>query len=163
MQSLTVAMRSAQTFSFPTAALIFLGAVWLSTYPTFAQDSPSQAQPSTWQEWTSLAVQKIDRARRFPSESAIRHEAGTVKVEFVVYSDGFIITSRVVEPSCYDELNSEALEILRRASPLPPFPAGATEKRRRLVQNIIFEPKFKPKDAPPDSPKPRTRAACQTS
>jgi protein TonB len=143
-----------------TSALAFLGAIWLSTYPSLAQTSPAPAQPPrTWQEWTSLTVEKISKAKAYPPDSVARHEGGTVRVEFVVDSDGFVITSRVVGMSCYDDLNREALEILRRASPLPPFPAGVTEKRLRLVQPIVF----RPKDAPPNSPPPRTSVACLTS
>ncbi len=147
------------TLSFPTSALAFLGAIWLSTCPGLAQTSPPQP-PLTWQEWTSPTSEKINKAKHYPSESSTRHEGGTVRVEFVVDSDGFLITSRVVGLSCYDELNREALEILRRASPFPPFPAGATEKQRLLVQELIFQPKG---DASPNSPAPRTREACQTS
>jgi TonB family protein len=153
--------RSVLTASFSASALFFL-AIWIPSCPSVAQtSSPPPQVPLTWQEWTSLASAKINKARKYPSESAVRHEGGTVRVEFVVDSAGFIITSRVVEMSCYDDLNNEALEILRRASPLPPFPVGATKKQVRLVQELIFND-F-PAGAPPNAPKPRTRQACQTS
>ena len=64
----------------------------------------------------------LQRFKRYPSSA--HGASGTVVVRFVLNRVGAVIESAVTKSSGNDVLDREALEILRRASPFPPFPAA---------------------------------------
>ena len=72
--------------------------------------------------YNALVFGHLQRFKRYPS--AARGAHGTVVVRFVLDRAGAVSESAVTKSSGNDALDREALEILRRASPFPPFPAA---------------------------------------
>ncbi len=64
----------------------------------------------------------LQRFRRYPA--AAHGAVGTVMVRFVLNRTGEVIKTEVTKSSGNSVLDQEALTILRRASPFPPFPAA---------------------------------------
>jgi protein TonB len=72
--------------------------------------------------YNALVFGHLQKFKRYPS--AARGKIGTVVVNFVLNRAGEVIDSTVTKSSGNDVLDREAIEILRRASPFPAFPAA---------------------------------------
>jgi len=72
--------------------------------------------------YNALVVGHLEKFKRYPA--AARGAAGTVMVRFALNRTGEVILSEVSKSSGNGVLDHEALDILRRASPFPPFPAA---------------------------------------
>ncbi len=86
--------------------------------------------------YNALVFGHLQRFKRYPSLA--RGAQGTVVVRFVVNRTGAVIESAVTKSSGNDVLDREALEILRRASPFPPFPAAKPGPQDSYVAPVIF-------------------------
>jgi protein TonB len=72
--------------------------------------------------YNALVFGHLQKFKRYPS--AAHGKVGTVVVNFVLNRTGEVIDSTVTKSSGNDVLDHEAIEILRRASPFPAFPAA---------------------------------------
>jgi protein TonB len=72
--------------------------------------------------YNALVFGHLQKFKRYPS--AAHGKVGTVVVRFVLSRAGEVIDSTVIKSSDNEALDHEAIEILRRASPFPPFPSA---------------------------------------
>jgi periplasmic protein TonB len=86
--------------------------------------------------YNALVFGHMQRFKRYPSSA--RGAQGTVVVRFVLNRAGAVIESAVTKSSGSDVLDREALEILRRASPFPPFPAAKPGERDSYIAPVNF-------------------------
>jgi periplasmic protein TonB len=71
--------------------------------------------------YNALVFGHLQRFKRYPA--AARGASGTTVVRFELSRTGQVIASKVSKSSGNAVLDREALELLHRASPFPPFPA----------------------------------------
>jgi protein TonB len=74
-------------------------------------------------KWKNLIVAALERNKRYPAQSQSRREQGIAQVFFSLDRKGLVIESRIVRSSGAAALDEEALALLKRAQPFPPFPA----------------------------------------
>jgi protein TonB len=74
------------------------------------------------QKWLGRLAAHLERRKRYPHTALSKRREGLVQVRFVVASDGSIVSPELVGPSGVPELDEEALDLLRRASPAPKPP-----------------------------------------
>jgi len=86
--------------------------------------------------YNALVFGHLQRFKRYPSSA--RGAQGTVVVRFVLNRTGAVIESAVTKSSGNDALDHEALEILRRASPFPPFPAAKPDPQDSYLAPVNF-------------------------
>jgi len=86
--------------------------------------------------YNALVFGHLQRFKRYPSSA--RGAQGTVVVTFVLDRAGAVIESAVTKSSGNDVLDREALEILRRASPFPPFPAAKPGSQDSYIAPVNF-------------------------
>jgi periplasmic protein TonB len=86
--------------------------------------------------YNALVFGHLQRFKRYPSSA--RGAQGTVVVRFVLNRAGAVIESVVTKSSGNDVLDHEALEILHRASPFPPFPAAKPGPQDSYVAPVNF-------------------------
>ena len=79
----------------------------------------------------------LQRFKRYPSVA--RGAVGTVTVRFALNRAGEVIRSEVTKSSGNSVLDQEALEILRRANPFPPFPAAKAGADDFYIAPIKFD------------------------
>ena len=79
----------------------------------------------------------LQRFRRYPS--AAHNAVGTVMVRFVLNRAGDVIKTEVTKSSGSGVLDQEALAILHRASPFPPFPAAKSGADDYYIAPIKFD------------------------
>ncbi|MGA1860641.1 energy transducer TonB [Azospirillum sp. 11R-A] len=67
---------------------------------------------------------RLARHKIYPQAARLRREEGTVLVRFTIVADGTITGWAVVQGSGHGSLDRATEEMIQRASPLPPIPAG---------------------------------------
>jgi protein TonB len=86
--------------------------------------------------YNALVFGHLQRFKRYPSSA--QGAQGTVVVRFVLNRAGAVTESAVTKSSGNDVLDREALEILRRASPFPPFPAAKPGSQDSYIAPVNF-------------------------
>ena len=86
--------------------------------------------------YNALVFGHLQRFKRYPSSA--RGARGTAVVRFVLNRAGAVIESAVTKSSGNDVLDREALEILRRASPFPAFPAAKPGPQDVYIAPVNF-------------------------
>jgi len=99
---------------------------------TQSTKSPSAAVAS----WQRALVARLDRFKRYPSAGA--GAAGVVSLGFTIDRQGKVLSSRVVKSSGSAVLDSEALDMIKRAAPLPPPPAEVVDADLSFVIPLRF-------------------------
>lgn len=87
--------------------------------------------------YDALILGHLQRFKRYPS--AAHGAMGTVTVRFTLNRAGEVMKSEVTKSSGNSLLDREALEILRRANPFPPFPAAKSGTDDFYIAPIKFD------------------------
>ncbi|BCH22613.1 energy transducer TonB family protein [Mesorhizobium sp. L-8-3] len=90
-------------------------------------------------KWHSRVVAWLKRHQRYPSRAKARGEQGTVRVAFTVDPGGRVTSSRVTRSSGNPELDKAALDMLRRASPVPAPPKELAKASIPLALPVTFD------------------------
>jgi TonB family protein len=102
---------------------------------TEPRPSRTTALPS---EWITGIAELLARNKRYPTASLDRQEEGTVVVAFTVDRGGHVTESKITQSSGSASLDHEALELLARTQPLPPFPSSYDGHQISLSVPIRF-------------------------
>jgi len=86
--------------------------------------------------YNALVFGHLQKFKRYPS--AAHGKSGTVVVRFVLNRAGEVTESAVTKSSGNDVLDREAIEILRRASPFPAFPAAKPGTQDLYIAPVAF-------------------------
>ena len=89
-------------------------------------------------DWRSQVVSKLQRAKRYPRGAEQRREQGVVTLAFTLSRNGGVLSRHIVRSSGSSELDQEALAMVQRATPFPPFPAGMTQASVQLSVPVRF-------------------------
>jgi protein TonB len=88
--------------------------------------------------WESSLVRHLQRYKRYPSEALSRSEEGIVLLSFSIDRDGHVLARRIARSSGYADLDSEVMDMIMRAEPLPAFPANMSQAQLDLTIPIRF-------------------------
>jgi protein TonB len=86
--------------------------------------------------YNALVFGHMQRFKRYPASG--RGAAGTVVVRFELNRTGEVISSTVTKSSGHAALDEAALDLLRRASPFPAFPAAKPGSRDSYIAPVDF-------------------------
>jgi periplasmic protein TonB len=86
--------------------------------------------------YNALIFGHLQRFKRYPL--AAHGTSGTVMVQFELDRAGEVVSSKVTKSSGNAILDREALDILRRASPFPAFPAAKPGTQDSFVAPVSF-------------------------
>ena len=84
-------------------------------------------------------VAKLRRAKRYPREAKRQRLEGTVSVGFTISSNGAVSGIRVTRSSGHPVLDQAALDMVRRASPMPKFPGDIRVARMNMQVPVRFD------------------------
>lgn len=96
--------------------------------------SPS-VSPARWQARLSAW---LNRHKRYPSGPKRKGEEGTVQVAFTIDPSGRVTSSRVTRSSGNPEFDKAALDMLRRASPVPAPPKEIAKASMPIAVPVVF-------------------------
>jgi protein TonB len=96
---------------------------------------PSAAAIASWQR---QLMAHLERHKRFPPRAHGAH--GVATLGFSIDHNGRLLASRIVGSSGSPVLDSATLEMIRRASPLPPPPTGMSDAQLSFTLPIRYKP-----------------------
>ncbi len=89
--------------------------------------------------WEARILAKLESKKRYPRACQDRHQEDAVYVKFVLNRRGEVLPGTViVHSNGFPLLDSEALDLIKRASPLPPPPPEVHDQEIELVVPIEF-------------------------
>ncbi|RVT99413.1 energy transducer TonB [Rhodovarius crocodyli] len=132
--------------------LILRAAAFLSVMAVAIPDAPAQPTSGAAQSRGTAQVQPgpqlpdwlrhiealFQRNRQYPEESRRAREEGVVMVAFRVAADGQVSNLHLSRSSGFQRLDEEAVELVRRSSPLPVPPADLHQNARNLILPVRF-------------------------
>jgi periplasmic protein TonB len=89
--------------------------------------APPKVAPEVIRKWQISVNTRLNQFKRYPRQARARGQQGTVKISFVLDSDGHVVSSKIVQSSGSPILDQETLDLLQRAQPFPVPPGGASE------------------------------------
>jgi protein TonB len=101
-----------------------------------ATDSGGQAAVSSYQ---AMVLAHLTRHRIYPPEARERGVTGVARIRFALGRDGRVLSASLLGASGERVLDEAALDMVRRASPFPPFPSGLTQSRMDFAAPIRFD------------------------
>jgi len=81
----------------------------------------------------------LNRHKRYPRSAQRRHQEGTVRLRFALDRSGRLLAADVIGSSGYAALDKAALDMLRKAAPLPPIPPEIGQSRLDVVLPVAFD------------------------
>jgi len=88
--------------------------------------------------WISALLAHLNRYKRYPEAARSRRGQGVVMLAFTVDRSGHVLARHITRSSGTTAFDDEALAMLRRAEPLPPFPASMSGPSRSFNVPIRF-------------------------
>lgn len=95
---------------------------------------PGDAVPT----WEGMLVAALERQKRYPMASQRRREEDVVYVRLSLDREGRVTMLTIQKSRGYAALDAEALDLIRRASPLPKPPDSVVGEQITLVVPIEF-------------------------
>ena len=80
----------------------------------------------------------VQKFKQYPATAKARHAEGQAVVKFTVNREGKIVSSDISASSGFAELDQEALAMLNRAQPFPPFSDNMPEDLQTFTLPVIF-------------------------
>jgi protein TonB len=105
--------------------------------PDHAKTGPPPSPPPP-ANYISLLLAHLNAYKHYPYGARLRHEQGTVRLEFVMDRAGNVLSYRIVGSSGFVDLDDEAREMIRNAQPLPPVPPNYPGTTLDLVLPLVF-------------------------
>ncbi len=96
----------------------------------------SKAKSVSPARWQSKVVAWLNRHKRYPRGAG--GEQGMVSVAFAINASGSVLSVRVARSSGNAELDKAALDMVRRASPVPAPPPEIAQSRMNLAVPVQF-------------------------
>lgn len=91
-----------------------------------AQPGRAGSSPDLTPDWRARLAAHLERHRRYPASARASGVEGVVHLSFTIDASGRVVAHGVARSSGSPALDQAAIEMIRRASPLPPPPgAGA--------------------------------------
>lgn len=84
-------------------------------------------------------VAKLRRAKKYPRKARRQKLTGTTRVSFTIAKNGTVSGMRITRSSGHQILDQAALEMVRRASPMPKFPGDIRVARMTLQVPVRFD------------------------
>jgi protein TonB len=88
--------------------------------------------------WIQLLFSHLLRYRQYPNAAQAAGQEGVVMLGFTMDRHGRVLSRHILRSSGFAALDAEALAMIERAQPLPPFPADVTASTRSFVAPIRF-------------------------
>ena len=104
--------------------------------PVVTGPSPQAPVSSAAASWQQSLVARLARLQRYPPQA--RGVQGVVSLAFSIDRQGNVVSSRIVKSSGSALLDAEALDLIKRAAPLPPPPAEIADSELSFVVPIRF-------------------------
>lgn len=117
-------------------------AVTVPAPPPEPPPKPAVAPPDLDAErsnYGSLLSREFAKHKQYPRVAQMRGWQGTTRIELQIDASGSVIASIIAESSGFEILDKQALEMVRKASPLPLPPAALRGRDFTIVVPVAFK------------------------
>lgn len=97
------------------------------------------AQAAAKQSYFSMLAATLARHKQYPISSRRRGEEGIAKLFFIVDRNGKVLDYRISESSGSKRLDEAVIKMLKKAEPLPAFPADMLQPQLEINVPIAFQ------------------------
>lgn len=87
-------------------------------------------------KWQARLMAHLERRKRYPPGARARDEQGVAYVRFKIDAAGNVLSASLARSSGYADLDDEVVELVKRASPVPPPPPDVN---RTITAPIRFD------------------------
>ncbi len=101
-----------------------------------APSAPPASESAAAANWQKSLVARLARLQQYPPQA--RGVQGVVSLAFSIDRHGNLVSSRIVKSSGSALLDAAALDLIKRAAPLPPPPAEIADSELSFVVPIRF-------------------------
>ena len=109
-----------------------------TTAPPARPAPPAPALSSGIPTWQGLVLGALNKVKRYPFAAQSRRQQGVPYIRFVIDRNGRVVSSRIERSSGFGALDQEAVNLPRRAQPLPKPPAEVAGDTIELVVPVEF-------------------------
>ena len=106
------------------------------TPPVATGPAPPASVPSATASWQQSLMARLAKEQHYPAQA--RGVQGVVSLAFTMDRHGKVVSSRIVKSSGSAVLDAEALDLIKRAAPLPPPPADIADSDLLFIVPIRF-------------------------
>jgi len=85
--------------------------------------------------------QQIQRVWVYPSQGTKRPLGGELTLKFEISKDGNLLSLRLINSSCSNILDANAVKAVRGAAPYYPFPIRITKKKLSILATFVYNTK----------------------
>lgn len=109
-----------------------------TTAPPARPAPPAPTLSSGVPTWQGLVLGALNKVKRYPSSAQSRRQQGVPYIRFVIDRNGRVLSSRLERSSGSAALDSEAVNLPRRAQPLPKPPVDIVGDTIEFVVPVEF-------------------------
>lgn len=109
-----------------------------SDAPAPRSTATPQASQAARANYNGILSAHLQRFKQYPAASRAASEQGVAMLSFTVSRSGQVLSSRLAKSSGSAALDAETMAMIRRAQPLPAFPAGMTESSQSFTVPVRF-------------------------
>lgn len=103
-----------------------------------AESTSSGGRPGSANGYFAMLQAQLEAHKEYPSAARMRRNEGTAVLTFTISRNGEVDTAHITKSSGWSLLDTEVLNMIARASPLPPFPDDFRERQITLSVPIRF-------------------------
>lgn len=105
---------------------------------TEQQGVSAEIQADALLSYQQRLLAHLERHKRYPYSAKRRRMEGVALLRFQMNRDGQVLSYSLQEGSGHQDLDKEVLAMIKRAGPLPAFPAVITARELELVVPVEF-------------------------
>jgi periplasmic protein TonB len=97
-----------------------------------------QSNPHAMATWRGTLMAHLQRYKRYPASARRQGDQGVPVVVFTMTRNGAVLSQHLQKPSGHEVLDTEAVDLFRRASPLPAMPADVAGDTFSFAMPVEF-------------------------
>lgn len=103
------------------------------------KSSSSGGRPGSSQSYFARLQAWLEQHKEYPTSARRRRSEGTALLNFTMQRDGRVVQAKILQGTGSGVLDQEVMRMIRRASPLPPFPDDFREDQLTLSVPVLFQ------------------------
>ncbi len=103
------------------------------------KDTSSGGRPGSADSYFARLQAWLEQHKEYPLSARRRRREGTAVLNFTMDRSGAILEASILRGTGHASLDEEVMRMIRRASPLPPFPGDFTDARLTLSVPVQFQ------------------------
>lgn len=110
-----------------------------STNSGSGENTSSGGRPGSATSYFAALQAWLEQHKEYPVAARRRRSEGTALLNFTMQRDGRVVQAKILRGTGSGVLDEEVMRMIRRASPLPPFPDDFPQSELTLSVPVLFQ------------------------